>query len=194
MAKDILPSGNKYSPTHAFIRLLQEKGKLLTNFTQNIDNLEGHAGIRPEKLIQCHGSFATASCLECKYKVKGEEIFKDMKIGRIARCDQCIRHLRQLRPAGLKRKRNSNGASRSKRNRKNYEDSTDSEDYDVMAAGVMKVVLSPHLTAKISVLLNLREQSRILLSSEKVSHKPSTTALSNMIATSWILFLSSEPH
>lgn len=139
VAKDILPSTNKYSPTHAFIRLLQEKGKLLTNFTQNIDNLEGHAGIRPEKLIQCHGSFATASCLECKYKVKGEEIFKDMKAGRVARCDQCIRNIRQSRPGGLKRKRNSSGISRSKRKRENYEDSTDSEDYDVAAAGVMKV-------------------------------------------------------
>lgn len=144
VAKDILPSTNRYSPTHAFIRLLQEKGKLLTNFTQNIDNLEGHAGIRPEKLIQCHGSFATASCLECKYKVNGEEIVKDMKAGRVARCDQCIRKIRQSRPGGLKRKRNSSGISRSKRKRDKFEDSTDSEDYDVAAAGVMKVT-APHV-------------------------------------------------
>ena len=139
VAKDILPSTNRFSPTHAFINLLQEKGKLLTNFTQNIDNLEGHAGILPEKLIQCHGSFATASCMECGYKVKGEEIYKDLKAGRIAHCDRCIRQLRQARPAGLKRKRSSNGTSSSKRRKNDYEDSSDSEGYEITVAGVMKV-------------------------------------------------------
>ena len=139
VAKDILPTTKNYSPTHAFIRLLQDKGKLLTNFTQNIDNLEGHAGILPEKLIQCHGSFATASCVECKYRVSGEEIHKDLKAGRVARCDRCIRQLRQTRPAGIKRKRSSNGISSSKKKHQDYEDSTDDEDYDIAVAGVMKV-------------------------------------------------------
>ena len=143
VARDILPSTNKFSPTHEFIHLLQEKGKLLTNFTQNIDNLEGHAGILPEKLIQCHGSFATASCVECGYKVKGEEIYKDLKAGRVARCDRCIRELRQARPAGLKRKRSSNGSSNSKRKKKDYEDSSDDGDYDIAVAGVMKVRAIP---------------------------------------------------
>ncbi|KAI4125128.1 MAG: hypothetical protein LQ347_005478 [Umbilicaria vellea] len=138
VASNILPSTNRFSPTHAFIRLLQEKGKLLTNFTQNIDNLEGHAGILPEKLIQCHGSFATASCMECGYKVKGEEISKDLKAGRVARCDRCIRELRRAGQAGLKRKRSSNGSSSNKRKKKTYEDSSDNEDDDIAIAGVMK--------------------------------------------------------
>jgi len=43
VARDILPSTNRFSPTHAFIALLQEKGKLLTNYSQNIDNLEAKA-------------------------------------------------------------------------------------------------------------------------------------------------------
>ena len=138
VAKDILPSTNKFSPTHAFIRLLQEKGKLLTNFTQNIDNLEGHAGILPEKLIQCHGSFATASCLECNFKVKGEEIHKDLKAGQVPRCDRCIRRLRQSKPGGIKRKR-SNGALLGKKRRQEYDDSSDEEeDFDITVAGVMK--------------------------------------------------------
>lgn len=139
VAKDILPSTNRFSPTHAFIRLLQDQDRLLTNFTQNIDNLEGHAGILPEKLIQCHGSFATASCVECKYKVRGEEIYKDLKAGKIARCDRCIRHIRQAKPAGIKRKRSSNGMLSSKKKRDEFEDSTDDEDYDIAVAGVMKV-------------------------------------------------------
>ena len=138
VAKDILPSTNKFSPTHAFIRLLQDKEKLLTNFTQNIDNLEGHAGILPENLIQCHGSFATASCVECKYKVKGAEIYNDLKAGRVARCDRCIRSLRQSKRGGLKRKRSSKGALLGRKKRQEYEDSSDDEDFDIAVAGVMK--------------------------------------------------------
>ena len=137
VAKDILPATQKFSPTHAFIRLLQDKGKLLTNFTQNIDNLEGHAGILREKLIQCHGSFASASCVECKYKVDGEEIYKDLKAGRVARCDRCIRTLRQSKPGGIKRKR-SNAALLGRKRRQEYEDSSDEEDFDIAVAGVMK--------------------------------------------------------
>lgn len=77
------------------------------------------------------------------YKVNGEEIYKDLKAGRVARCDRCIRHLRQKTPAGLKRKRSSNGLLRKKK-RQDYEDSTDDEDYDIAVAGVMKVsTLSP---------------------------------------------------
>ncbi|KAL8874395.1 MAG: hypothetical protein Q9174_000240, partial [Haloplaca sp. 1 TL-2023] len=141
IAKDILPSSRKFSPTHAFIKLLQDKGKLLTNFTQNIDNLESHAGILPEKLIQCHGSFATATCLSCGYRVKCEEIYDDLKAGRVARCDRCIRMLRQMAPSGVKRKRSTNGLSTSKKRRQSYEDSTDDDDdqeYDVAVAGIMK--------------------------------------------------------
>ena len=144
IAKDILPSSRKFSPTHAFIKLLQDKGKLLTNFTQNIDNLESHAGILPEKLIQCHGSFATATCLDCGYRVKCEEIYEDLKAGRVARCDRCIRMLRQVAPSGVKRKRSTNGLWMSKKRRQSYEDSTDDEEeYDVAVAGVMKVPFLP---------------------------------------------------
>ncbi|KAI9874872.1 MAG: NAD-dependent histone deacetylase sir2, partial [Pleopsidium flavum] len=138
IAKDVLPSTNRYSPTHAFIHLLQEKGRLLTNFTQNIDNLECHAGIVSEKLIQCHGSFATASCVECKYKVKGEEIYKDLKAGRVARCERCIRQLKQGKVVSMKRKRSSNGQSSNKRRRNSFDDSSDEEDYSTKVAGVMK--------------------------------------------------------
>ena len=140
VAKNILPSTNKYSPTHSFIRLLQEKGKLLTNYTQNIDNLEGHAGILPEKLVQCHGSFATASCLECRYQVKGEEIYEDLKAGRVARCEKCIGQLRRSQPTGMKRKKSFHSKSRSKQRRRGeLEDSSDDEDCNVAVAGVMKV-------------------------------------------------------
>ncbi|KAI9698939.1 MAG: NAD-dependent histone deacetylase sir2 [Candelina mexicana] len=138
VAKDILPTANRFSPTHAFIRLLQEKGKLLTNFTQNIDNIEGHAGIRPEKLIQCHGSFATASCLKCKHKVPCQEIYSDLKAGKVARCARCYRQLLEVRKHGLKRKRSSDTTRKAKKRRSSDEDTEDEGEYDLLEAGVMK--------------------------------------------------------
>ncbi|KAF5101517.1 hypothetical protein D0Z00_000792 [Geotrichum galactomycetum] len=89
VAKEILPVTTKFSPTHAFLRLLQEKGKLLRNYTQNIDNLEHFAGIRKEKLVQCHGSFATATCQNCMYQTPGENLFDDIRNSRIAHCPKC---------------------------------------------------------------------------------------------------------
>lgn len=85
----ILPPENIYSPLHSFIKLLQSKQKLLRNYTQNIDNLESYAGIHPDKLIQCHGSFAFATCVTCQYKVKGEKIFPAIRNKEIAYCPKC---------------------------------------------------------------------------------------------------------
>ncbi|KAI1268001.1 SIR2-domain-containing protein [Xylariaceae sp. FL1019] len=140
VAKDILPNTKKFSPTHAFIAMLQNQGKLLTNYSQNIDNLEANAGIRPNKLVQCHGSFATATCQACGHKVQGDAIFGDVKAGRIPRCPKCIAALRKRGLGPLKRKRSSN--STSKKQRRNFDNFDDDDDddsaYDIPAAGVMK--------------------------------------------------------
>ncbi|CAE7759980.1 Sirt2, partial [Symbiodinium necroappetens] len=63
---ELLPG--KYLPTltHCFIRLLEEKGLLQRLFTQNIDGLERVCGISPELLVEAHGSFANAHCVECR--------------------------------------------------------------------------------------------------------------------------------
>ncbi|TVY75652.1 NAD-dependent protein deacetylase hst1 [Lachnellula suecica] len=128
-----------FSPTHAFIHLLQQKGKLLTNYTQNIDNIEQLAGILPEKLIQCHGSFATASCIRCKHQVEGVQIYPDIRAKRIPRCDKCIASLRNLKvPNGMKRKRSQNGTDKKRRRFDSNSDSEDEEDFDIPEAGVMK--------------------------------------------------------
>ncbi|KAI9851453.1 MAG: NAD-dependent histone deacetylase sir2 [Thelocarpon superellum] len=140
IARDILPSQDKVSPTHAFIHLLQEKGKLLTNFSQNIDNLEAKAGIRPEKLIQCHGSFATATCVKCRYQVKGEEIYPELKDGKVAQCSRCLQELLDTKNAGVKRKRTT-ATSKTGREKSGWQsegDGSDDGDYDVPQAGVMK--------------------------------------------------------
>lgn len=85
----ILPPENVYSPLHAFIKLLQDKGKLLRNYTQNIDNLESYAGIKQENLVQCHGSFATATCVTCRKQIPGEQIFPQIRAQEIAYCPDC---------------------------------------------------------------------------------------------------------
>ncbi|KAI8869132.1 SIR2-domain-containing protein [Ramicandelaber brevisporus] len=86
-ARNIYPAGHIPSPTHQFIRLLEQKGKLLRNYTQNIDTLEKSAGI--ENVIFCHGSFATARCIKCKYAVNGKEIFEDIQNQTVAYCHKC---------------------------------------------------------------------------------------------------------
>jgi NAD-dependent SIR2 family protein deacetylase len=69
-AKEIYPGQFRPSLSHRFIKKLELKSKLLRNYTQNIDTLENAAQIN--NVIQCHGSFATATCTTCKYKVDCE--------------------------------------------------------------------------------------------------------------------------
>lgn len=124
VAKEILPVTTKFSPTHAFLHLLQEKGKLLRNYTQNIDNLEHFAGIRKEKLVQCHGSFATATCQTCMYQTPGENLFDDIRNSRIARCPKCHS------PAGSK-------DSKKRKFKNGYDDDDDEQDSNPFF-GIMK--------------------------------------------------------
>ncbi|KAK7549477.1 chromatin regulatory protein Sir2 [Phyllosticta citricarpa] len=138
LAGDILPDLFNWTPTHQFIRLLQDKGKLLTNYTQNIDNLESHAGIDPEKLVQCHGSWATATCRKCGFKIPGEQIFDKIKQQSPAECPECVRQLAVPRP-GMKRKRSSNesGGGKGKKRRSSDSDDDDGQ-YDIPQPGIMK--------------------------------------------------------
>ncbi|KAK0051010.1 NAD-dependent protein deacetylase sirtuin-1-like isoform X1 [Biomphalaria pfeifferi] len=86
-AKEIYPGQFRPSLCHYFIKLLEEKGKLLRNYTQNIDTLEQVAGI--QNVIQCHGSFATASCTVCGYKVESDAIQEDIFNQVIPHCPRC---------------------------------------------------------------------------------------------------------
>ncbi|XP_063676759.1 NAD-dependent protein deacetylase sirtuin-2-like [Bolinopsis microptera] len=56
------PGNHRPTYAHYFIRTLQEKGLLLRNWTENIDNLEKVCGIRSDKLIEFYGSFLTWRC------------------------------------------------------------------------------------------------------------------------------------
>ncbi|KAF7731605.1 NAD-dependent protein deacetylase sirtuin-2 [Apophysomyces ossiformis] len=89
LAKELYPSRFLPTKTHYFIRLLHEKKLLLRSFTQNIDTLERLAGIPDEKLVEAHGSFATASCIKCRKVVDPDDI-KDMLLrAEVFWCSDC---------------------------------------------------------------------------------------------------------
>lgn len=128
LAGDILPDQKKgVTPTHAFLRLLQDKGHLLRNYTQNIDDLEGLAGLSRDKIIQCHGSFATATCRKCKTKVDGKAIFSEIRAQRVARCKKCIDDLKTRPPPQLKPRKPTN-----------FDSDDEDEDDSIPEPGVMK--------------------------------------------------------
>ncbi|KAK3090116.1 hypothetical protein FSP39_009311 [Pinctada imbricata] len=86
-AKEIYPGQFEPSRSHKFISLIEHHGKLLRNYTQNIDTLEQVAGIK--NVIQCHGSFAKATCMACGHKVDADEIREDIFNQVIPRCKIC---------------------------------------------------------------------------------------------------------
>ena len=62
-----LSQGNvKPTTSHYVVRLFEEKGILLRIITQNIDDLESKAGISSQKIVQSHGTFSAAKCLNVK--------------------------------------------------------------------------------------------------------------------------------
>jgi len=89
LAKELYPGNFAPTPTHYFIRLLEEKGVLLRCYTQNIDTLEYVAGINPQKLVEAHGSFAKAHCLYCDAEYDGADIRETVLSGKVPECTQC---------------------------------------------------------------------------------------------------------
>ncbi|CEG35649.1 nad-dependent histone deacetylase sir2-like protein [Plasmopara halstedii] len=92
-AKELFPKSNGFtfvpSPSHYFLKLLEEKGKLLRIYSQNIDMLEHAAGISHEHAVLCHGSFATATCLACKRMYPNDAIREDVQNQRVPMCRSC---------------------------------------------------------------------------------------------------------
>lgn len=136
LAGDILPSFSRYTPTHAFIKLLQDHNKLQTNYTQNIDNLERLAGVTSDRLIQCHGSFATATCRTCGHRVPGQDIFDDIRAKQVSYCKHCEQLINRAKTERARAQRPVK-----KRSSRSYDYSSSegsSEDDDIPVPGVMK--------------------------------------------------------
>merc|ERR1711972_1110417 len=86
--KEIVPSAQRPlqpSLPHRFVRCLEHRGQLLRMYTQNIDTIERMAGIT--SLIECHGTFATATCTKCGEQVlDASEVNAAISAGQIAHC------------------------------------------------------------------------------------------------------------
>ncbi|CAH0475043.1 unnamed protein product [Peronospora belbahrii] len=92
-AKELFPKSSGFtfvpSRSHYFLKLLEEKDKLLRIYSQNIDMLEHAAGISHERAVLCHGSFATATCLSCKQMYPNDAIREDVVNQRVPMCKSC---------------------------------------------------------------------------------------------------------
>ncbi|KAI8614078.1 DHS-like NAD/FAD-binding domain-containing protein [Chytriomyces sp. MP71] len=90
-SKNLL-SKTDWKPTlsHRFVKLLETRKKLLRMYTQNIDGLETAAGISSSKLLQVHGSFASASCTACRFKTSLESIKPYLERGQVFQCPKCF--------------------------------------------------------------------------------------------------------
>ena len=86
-AKEIWPGQYEPSLSHYFIAELERREQLLRNYTQNIDSLEHLCPIK--RLIQCHGSFSTATCRVCQHSVSSEEIKDEILLQKIPYCPKC---------------------------------------------------------------------------------------------------------
>lgn len=104
---------------------------LAQNYTQNIDTLETLTGV--EKVLQCHGSFATASCLQCRQRVPGSTIEADILGHKVPLCKVC--NVMPSVPIKPKKKKLS------KKKAKGQWDSEDEDESDgpVYPPGIMKV-------------------------------------------------------
>ncbi|KAI9311052.1 DHS-like NAD/FAD-binding domain-containing protein [Dichotomocladium elegans] len=89
LAKEIYPGKFYPTKTHYFIKLLHDKGLLLRNFTQNIDTLERLTKLPEDMIVEAHGSFATASCVECHKAADESFVRQHVTKGSVARCKDC---------------------------------------------------------------------------------------------------------
>ncbi|XP_008310223.1 NAD-dependent protein deacetylase sirtuin-3 [Cynoglossus semilaevis] len=89
LAKALFPGGHRPNYVHYFIRMLHHKGLLLRMYTQNIDGLEKLCGIPDDKLVEVHGSFASASCHLCYTPYPAEEAKHKIMSGKIPVCTFC---------------------------------------------------------------------------------------------------------
>lgn len=81
--------GPKPTLAHAFLRILEDKGCLRRVYTQNIDGLESLAGVSDDRLVDCHGSFRSASCSSCKEPIAPEKCQTMMLNGAVPKCESC---------------------------------------------------------------------------------------------------------
>lgn len=87
VSKKLLPGEFKPTPAHYFSVLLQKKGILLKYYTQNIDDLDRRAGLESQKLVECHGTYRTSTCLKCHKSYNTQDIKVKILSDEIPKCE-----------------------------------------------------------------------------------------------------------
>ena len=82
---------DKYNPTptHRFIKLIENKNMLNLVYTQNIDSLEIKAGVSEHKVIQAHGHRRRAKCSGCKKEYPIQQFFDHVHKEQVMYCETC---------------------------------------------------------------------------------------------------------
>ena len=83
------PGNFKPTAAHYFVSLLAKKKILLRHFTQNIDNLERLASVPQDKLVEAHGSFARAHCIDCHEEHTHDWVKEKIFADQVPRCLKC---------------------------------------------------------------------------------------------------------
>uniref|UniRef100_A0A0G4GAR5 Deacetylase sirtuin-type domain-containing protein n=1 Tax=Chromera velia CCMP2878 TaxID=1169474 RepID=A0A0G4GAR5_9ALVE len=91
-AKELFPGNFHPTRAHFLSPLLAKKGLLLRHYTQNIDNLDGLAGVPLEKLVEAHGSFRDAHCTKdgCRKRFPLRWVRAMIFAGVVPRCDALV--------------------------------------------------------------------------------------------------------
>ncbi|HEV3409570.1 MAG TPA: Sir2 family NAD-dependent protein deacetylase [Chthoniobacterales bacterium] len=80
---------------HHAITRLQDAGKLLLLVTQNIDGLHSLAGIRPELLVELHGTNLWVECVRCRRRSEPAPHFESFRATRKPPLCECGGFLKQ---------------------------------------------------------------------------------------------------
>uniref|UniRef100_S4RJK3 NAD-dependent protein deacetylase n=1 Tax=Petromyzon marinus TaxID=7757 RepID=S4RJK3_PETMA len=89
LAQELYPGNCRPNDAHYFARLLHERRLLLRLYTQNIDGLERVAGLPPDMLVEAHGTFASATCTQCRKPQPGDQVRRTVMSGKIPHCGAC---------------------------------------------------------------------------------------------------------
>ena len=66
---------------HRALVHLEQRGKLHTLITQNVDELHQQAGNDPARVIEIHGTTRKVQCLECSYRTEMEVVLDRVRAG-----------------------------------------------------------------------------------------------------------------
>lgn len=92
LARELWPAGGvRPTRAHRLGVALAERRLLRRLYTQNIDGLDRVAGLSPPLLLEAHGSFATASCIEagCGVAADVAAVRAAVDAGRVPSCTAC---------------------------------------------------------------------------------------------------------